>query len=305
MSNPLEQTPAGEVRKSDPGTPSSGGKPDIDLTAKIKTEDGEVTVAQLLEDRKKAAQFQAEAAALRQYKEHTGRLLKGGDNLDPRVREESIRAILTEQGFQPDEIEEYVNNTLQVQAAPEPEPQVNQDVVNLRAEMEQMRKDRQKEQVNRLKAELNSSADKVLDGDGDMKLLLGKIKDLRGEEGLPEARLKLLEELQRQTVTNMRIRAAATGATVEESWVYEEARKAAKTVYKSYLSVIGDPNKIMRVPETATGEDILRTRPPVSAPAYQRGDTMETVTDKVRNFSNDVLMRLSAGLGEGDGQSKA
>ena len=68
-------------------------------------------------------------------------------------------------------------------------------------------------------------------------------------------------------------------------------------------SVIGDPDKIQRAPETAT-EDSLFNKPPVKAPEYEKGDDMGDINVKARDWTLDTLLR-GAREGAAGGESKA
>ena len=101
------------------------------------------------------------------------------------------------------------------------------------------------------------------------------------------------EEVREKTLDNLRIRRANQGPNAwEDSWIAEEATKAATQVFKKYRAVIGDPAKIGRATETDTG-DMLRGRPAIKPPEHKSGMDMGTTSTEVRKWATDSLLRGS------------
>jgi len=96
----------------------------------------------------------------------------------------------------------------------------------------------------------------------------------------------------------------AAGENFNPAWFSEEAGKASQTVYDKFRSVIGDPDKIQRSPETATDSDSLFNKPPVETPVYEKGDSMGDINVKTREWTLDHLLR-GAKEGAAGGESKA
>lgn len=298
-----QQTPTPEVKA-----------PAIDLDSKIQVDGKSLTVKELLDQAEKLRTMEEKAQKLETYRLHTERLLKGEPE-DIQGREESMRYLLTESNFDPEAIEHYVQQALgntyepptempTIQQAQQAQPESNREVELLKAKLEFMEQEQQKAKVNTLKRELNTNTGRVLDSNPNLRTLVSKIKDLRGPDGLSEAMDAIKADIQDRTIKQLKLRTASTGQTVNDSWIAEEVDKAADLVYKHYLSVIGDPNRIGRAPETVTGEDIFAKKQPVAPPEFQKGDNMGSATNRLRDFSVDVLSRLAA-AGEGSGASKA
>lgn len=297
-----QQTPTPEVKA-----------PAIDLDSTIQVNGKSLTVKALLDQAEKLQAAEEKAAKLETYRGHTERLLKGEPE-DVQGREESMRYLLAESNFDPEAIEHYVQQALggtpeptmpNIQnEPPAPQYQDPQELAMLKAKLELMEGEQQKAKLNTLKRELASNTGRVLDSNPNLRTLVSKIKDLRGDEGLPEAMEAIKADIQDRTIKQLKLRTASSGQLVNDSWITEEVDKAADLVYKHYLSVIGDPNRIGRAPETVTGEDVFAKRQPVPAPNFEKGDNMGSATNRLRDFSVDVLSRLAA-TGEGGGASKA
>ena len=74
-------------------------------------------------------------------------------------------------------------------------------------------------------------------------------------------------------------------------------------MYDKFRSVIGDPDKIQRSPETATDSDSLFNKPPVEPPKFEKGDSMGDINVKTREWTLDTLLR-GARDGSSGGESK-
>ena len=74
-------------------------------------------------------------------------------------------------------------------------------------------------------------------------------------------------------------------------------------MYDKFSSVIGDPDKIQRSPETAAEENLFN-KPPVNPPKYEKGDDMGDINVKARDWTLDTLLR-GAQEGAAGGESKA
>ena len=272
----------------------------LDLDAKVTVGGKEWTVKELTD----RAQ---EADKLAEYRRHTATLVKGG--AEGGEKETAMRYILAAEGYEPEQINQYIADVRGEGAEAEPgdvgvtNQGANDELGALRQEMAALREQTKQQKYNALAREMASQMDRALTGDKDLATLMSKIKDLKGSEGLGEAEETIKAEIQARTVKLLQSRMALTGLSVDEQWVKDELPKAAKATYKSYLSVIGDPNKIMRAPETATGLDILKSRAPVPAPKFERGDKMGTVQNKSRDWANDMLVRLALETG-GAGESR-
>ena len=95
-------------------------------------------------------------------------------------------------------------------------------------------------------------------------------------------------------MNNLRARRSAAG-TFEEAWVSEETAKATDQVLAKYRSVIGDPNKLGRAPETDSSTNAIFSRPAVQAPRWKSGMRPGDAETALDAYNKDALSRLAAG----------
>ena len=159
------------------------------------------------------------------------------------------------------------------------------------------------EEVRRIKAErlgthMNDQITDAIDSVNDGRTLLGKLRELNGDEAAKNARAAIERDIRQTTLDMLRSRRDAAG-TFNEAWVAEEARRATESVIAKYRSVIGDPNKLGRAPETASGSDYFASRKPVPAPKWKPGMRTGDVDGLLQDYNTDVLSRLASGLDNG------
>jgi hypothetical protein len=159
------------------------------------------------------------------------------------------------------------------------------------------------EEVRRIKAErlgqhMDQQINGSLDGVQDARTLLGKLRELNGDEAAKNARAAIERDIRQTTLDFLRQRRDASG-TFNEAWVAEEAKRATESVVAKYRSVIGDPNRLGRAPETASGSDYFVSRKPVPAPKWKPGLKTGDIETQLNAYNSDVLSRLAAGLDKG------
>ncbi len=284
--------------------PAPKTKPTIDLDSTIAVDGKEMSVKQLLDQAAKLQTLESEKAALLEYRKHTETLLEP-EAQSPQVKEEAMRYLLNQKGYSAEEIEEAVAQAMFAetgQQQPQQDPQP--DMRELYEKIALMEQEQQKAKLNTLKRELGSNTDRVLDSNKNLVTLIDKLKDIRGDDGMTETLTALRADIQDRTLKQLKLRTATSGQLVNDAWIAEEVDKAAELVYKHYLSVIGDPNKLGRAPETVTGENVWTRKQPVVAPAYKPGDNVGTADTKLQEYGIDVLSRLAA-AGDTGGKTKA
>ena len=159
------------------------------------------------------------------------------------------------------------------------------------------------EEVRRIKAErlgqhMDQQINGSLDGVQDARTLLSKLRELNGDEAAKNARAAIERDIRQTTLDFLRQRRDASG-TFNEAWVAEEAKRATESVVAKYRSVIGDPNRLGRAPETASGSDYFVSRKPVPAPKWKPGLKTGDIETQLNAYNSDVLSRLAAGLDKG------
>lgn len=297
-------------------------QPAINLDSTVKVDGEEISVRDLISARDEAVQ-------LKEYNRHAQTLIspKGSDDLS---RENAVRYLMTQEGYTSQDIEEYITWTNQEPEAPQEQPVtqpeselefqteesydpdqllLQQQQEQYRIQQEQYMQEQEQQRLNQIedrqqrlgaemmKKELNNALNATIDNDENIKKLMGI------ESGGENRQEVLKHEVEAAMLESLRTRRAA-GENFNPAWFSEEAGKAAKTVYDKFRSVIGDPDKIQRSPETATDSDSLFNKPPVNPPTYEKGDSMGDINVKTREWTLDTLLR-GARDGAAGGESKA
>jgi hypothetical protein len=302
-----------EPTQETPQTDIPAVEPAIDLDATVKVDGEEISVRDLLTSRD-------EATKLKEYNEHAKTLISSGQHSD-QDRETSVRYLMSQEGYTPEEINEYVNWSQDVgtdapaaqpvyeqptPVAQEEEVPQNEDYYQqyqqetAMREQENQRMHEIEERQHRLgadmmKKELSTAIDTTLTNNEYIQKLMSIESGGENRKGV------LKNEIENATLEGLRIRRAG-GESYSNAWFAEEASKAAQLVYDKFRSVIGDPDKIQRSPETATNSDSLFNKPPVEPPKYEKGDNMGDINVKAREYTLDHLLRGAQDTG---GESKA
>jgi hypothetical protein len=233
-------------------------------------------------------------------------------------REQSIRFVMSEEGYTPEQIEEYVSmarETTQPPTSPEPQqPPFSQEQYQvtdtppamdpqLQARIEAMERSHNESQVQVMRDRMEDRIGKALNTHVGIKVLLDKSAKLAPQDGTSggsTAADVMKTELERMTLEALRVR-KARGETFKMGWFDEEVAKAADSVYAKFRSVIGDPDKLQRAPETESTQESFVHAKPVEPPTFVKGDDQSTVREKAHSWTTDVLNRLAHGLDGGEG----
>lgn len=289
-------------------------QPTIDLDSTVKVDGEEISIKDLITARD-------EAVKIKEYNEHAKTLISPSGS-DTETRETAVRYLMNQEGYSPEDINEYINWSNQVQEeTPMEQPPMPAEIpedIKDNPEAQQEYDRQQKEQAaywqreqdteriaqveerqqrlgtEMMKKEMEIALSKTMDSNEEIKKLMGIDS---GGENRQEV---LRSEVELAMMSGLRSRRAA-GENFNQEWFAEEAGKAAQTVYDKFRSVIGDPDKIQRSPETATDSDSLFNQPPVEPPKYERGDSMGDINVKTREWTLDTLLR---GMNDSGGESK-
>lgn len=270
------------------------------------------------------AELAREKEQLARYREMGRRMMRNDGTFTPE-REEAMRFLMDDSGFTPDEIERWIE-VQRAQAegdfgddegADEPptsgddemadQPRAGADdprdreIQELRSRLERLTEHVSATQTSTLESRINDQVGKALDSHQGVSSLLGVASRLAGEEGADQRRQMFAEDLRQQTVAELR-RRKARGGQFREDWIPEAVNKAAADITERYRSVIGDPDKIRRSPETGTGQDELRHIEPPKAPEFERGDDAGSVSAKARNYTEGTLLSIAQEASK-DGQT--
>ena len=306
------ETPVPEPQQTDtPEAPQAetpaSDSPAINLDSKISVDGQDVSVNDLL----KAKQ---DNEFLIEYQKHASKLMRS-EGVPSDEREQSVRWVMTAEGYTPEQINEYVGymNQMGQEQQPAPEqpqaeqPQAQQpenqhDDTKTREMEERMAQQEhalRQQQVAQMRRNLDSSVEQTMGSSTDIQSLVDAAKRLGGDDNASSSRAALRADLERETVSELK-RMRASGVNVDDRSFAEAANKAAEVVANRYRAVIGDPNLVRRAPETDSGQDTFVSNKPIETPQFQKGqDTFATAQDKVRKFTEDSLNKLASEVDSG------
>tara|TARA_R100000458_G_scaffold47003_1_gene45671 strand:- start:235 stop:1155 length:921 start_codon:yes stop_codon:yes gene_type:complete len=271
----------------------------LNLDATVRVDGNEVTVGQLVDVAKQAAE-------IHEYNKHASILMQ--QNADDSSKETAVRFLMNAEGYTPTQIDEYVNS---LQGTPE-EPQGEETVTQQQPDPLAQQNDQRIQELEASQKRMNADflRDKMKEAVSNVMSNNPKIQTLlqKGAEMSPEtSEADRLKNIQRQVEASMmeNIRARKSrGENFNLSWFSDEGTNAADNIYGRISTVIGDPNKIGRAPETASSvESFFANNKPVEAPEYKSGDNMGSMDSAAREYNVDALSRLAQDLSTGD-QSK-
>ena len=295
-----------------PQTEVTESQPSINLDSTVQVDGQEVSIKELINTRDEVAQ-------LKEYNEQARKLMSPTGTNDA-TREQAIRYLMTQEGYTPDDINQYINWTNEMGQEPEqqyeqpqyeePQPQegLTEEQLQQQYYQEQMMREQDQERMREIEArqsrigtemmkkEMSNAIDSTMSSNDQISKLLGINEESGGRKDV------IRQEVEAAMMASLRQR-RASGENFNNSWFTEEAGKAAKTVYDKFSSVIGDPDRIQRAPETAA-QDSLFNKPPVDPPKYEKGDDMGKINNKTRDWTLDTLLR-GAQEGAAGGESKA
>lgn len=261
-----------------------------------------------------------EVEALRKYKEYAGYLMRDSEPTLTARKREALSYIMEQEGFGKDEIYRYLDAMEQQQNARQMEPSAdedydmgdpqaprsphnpqeevrgNQEIEELRAELERLRSQQRQDTTQILRGRLNQALEKQIEsGVGGLMQTVERLNP----EGKDAFQGSIRADLERELIDRLQRRRNATG-TFDVNWVDEEASRAAESLVQKYRAVIGDPDRVARVPETDTGSDgIKRVEPPKDPKFDPRSDDMATTSAKARNYTEQALLSLADEVDKG------
>jgi len=292
--------------------------PVVDMDARVRAGGQEIPVSELLKAKEDLEYLRQDYSKLVSFRDATSKVMR--PDVDPAVKEQAARQLLMDMGYRNEEVENYVqdwmnnqNQGAKTQMTDTDDNRGGTDDDNSAEEVAQailqaqQEAARANEELNRMKADhlnnkLNTQIVMGLEMNEGARTMLGKLQEINGKEALTGARAAIERDIRQQTLDNLRSRRTAAG-TFEEAWISEESARATDQVLAKYRSVIGDPNRLGRAPETDSSASAFLNRKPVSAPKWKPGVSagdMETALDA---YNKDALNRLVAELGtETDGR---
>jgi hypothetical protein len=316
MTDNAPETPEQQHTEDAPqqAVPEAAAQPAMDLDSTIKVDGQEVSIKDLLASRE-------ETARLKEYADNARILVAPGSASDGQ-REQAVRYLMSQEGYSPEDIDAYVSWTSNLENQQE-EPTANpyeevppegplteeqqyyqQEQARIMAEQEQQRISNLEDKQQRIGAEMmRKELDTAIEATVNSNDLIKKLLGVGGDEDASKREAIIRSEVESAVMSNLRKR-RASGEHFDKKWFAEEAGQAAQSVYDKFRSVIGDPDKIQRAPETVAESENLFTKKPVAPPSYERGDDMGTLKDKVHDWTLDTLLRGAAEDAAG-GKTKA
>lgn len=289
-------TPTPEAQAPPPIQPAA-----LNLDSKVTFDGKEVSVGELIQQNQRIGD-------LEEYQENASRLMTN-DTPVPE-RENAMRYMMSKQGYSSDQIEQHIITTREMtsdmnqeqQPTPNSPNETEQAFARERARLADMESRQSRMGVDMLRRDLESAVSDTMGNNTKMQTLLRRSKELVGDEGYDQRVESIQEEVRRTTMNNLQSR-KSRGETFDNSWFIQETNKAADAVYERIRSVIGDPDKIQRAPETASETDSFVNNPPVPLPTFEKGDNMGSATTKSHDWTSDTLSRLALDVSQG-GESK-
>lgn len=250
-----------------------------------------------------------ELELLREYRRAAGNLMKAQDAEMSAEKESDMRFVMAYEGFDDHQINEYINNMKQVQTnegvvpydgTPEQnvQPQNDPRVEDVERRMAQVEERERAMRLEQLQNKLSDAVSQVQTG-GEIEKISSSFKRIHGDEGHDERMNVIGEDIHREMVSHLRkIRSA--GGSVTDDAIRQASESAAEIVAKRYRTVIGDPNKLGRAPETASGQTQFYQKKPIDVPSFTPGkDSAGSVYDKARKFAEDTLLDIAADASTG------
>jgi len=283
-------------------TPQQSPTLNLDSTVQVGGEN--ITVGDLVEKAKRGAMAE-------EYSGYASVLMR--PDASPEDREASLRYLMHAEGYNPQQIDEYmdaVNNAQQGGEGGYDEEDVmeqndqSDQFMQYQNDMHQRLKNVEQKQsqvgVDFLKTQLNTAVNNAMETNSSIQTLIKKSQQLNGEEGSSDRIGSIRKQLETEIIDNLRSR-KSRGESFNVSWFNDAANNAAGTIYNRIRSVIGDPDKIGRSPETASETEMMfSNRQPVAEPTYEAGDSVGSIDSKVRDWNTDALSRLAMDLSSGD-----
>ena len=282
----------------------------VDMDAKVRAGGEEIPVSELLKAKQDLEYLQQDYSKLVAFRDATTKVMR--PDVDPSVKEQAARQLLVDMGYRGEEVDQYVQdwmNNQQGETVSDETDDVGGDDDRSAEEVAnailaaQQQAQRAQEELQRMKAEQlnNKLTTQVMMGlelNQGARTMLGKLEEINGKEALSAARAAIERDIRQQTLDNLRARRTQAGV-FEEAWISEESAKATDQVLAKYRSVIGDPNRLGRAPETDSGAGSIFNRPAVPAPRWKPGVSNGDIESALDAFNKDALSRLAAGLDSG------
>lgn len=301
-----ETTPQNETNETPAPT-----QPVLDLDAKIRSNGQEIPVSELLKAKEDLEFLKQDYSKLVSFRDATAKVMR--PDVDPTVKEQAARQLLVDMGYRGDDVDRYVqdwmnSNSQETDMTDEQDSggtdddrsaeQVAEAILAAQDQARQAQEELQRMKAEQLNSKLNTQVMMGLELNQNARTMFNKLEEINGKDALSGARAALERDIRQQTLDNLKARRSQAGV-FEEAWITEESAKATEQVLAKYRSVIGDPNRLGRVPETDSGASAIRNRPAVPAPRWKPGTSQGELESALDAYNKDALSRLAAELDSG------
>lgn len=281
--------------------------PTENLNPTVRVGGEDVPVSELVKAREDLEFMRNDYSKLVQFRDATSKVMN--ESVDSDVREQAARDVLIGMGYKGDQVEEYVSEWVasqqqgnQVMSKNEPEnesedtsaEQIANSIIQAQNQSQQTMQEMHRMKAENLNNKMNTQILLGLDYNKEAITMLSKLEEINGKEAAFSAKTAFERDIREQSLNNLRARRSAAG-TFEEAWVSEETARATDQVLAKYRSVIGDPNKLGRAPETDSSVSAIFSRPAVQAPRWKPGTRPGDTETALDAYNKDALSRLAAG----------
>ena len=281
--------------------------PPENLNPTIRVGGEDVPVSELVKAREDLEFMRNDYSKLVQFRDATSKVMR--QDVDLEVKEQAAREVLIGMGYKGNQVEEYVSEWMQSQqqeqqgnqgmssennAKDSSAEQVANAIMQAQNQAEQTSQEMNRMKADQLNSRMNAQIMMGLDYNKEAITMLNKLEEINGKEASFAAKTAFERDIREQSLNNLRARRSAAG-TFEEAWVSEETAKATDQVLAKYRSVIGDPNKLGRAPETDSSVNAIFSRPAVQAPRWKSGMRPGDAESALDAYNKDALTRLAAG----------
>ena len=236
----------------------------ITLEDEIEIDGRVYTLGEIMEAKQGYDTLNQEVEGLREFKTHTNALMS--NNLDSDDRLKAARVVLSESGYTPEQIENYVAEYEQAmngeeddydydeeddtESYEEESPEIMSDdprIDEARQMAEESSNQLKQYRMEMLQKEMQRGINSAIDSNRDLGVILGRLNDDDNQEAFNNAKGRLEQQIHDQTLKMLQERRSREG-NFSESWVEETAKQAADEVVGTYRTVIGDIDSIGRAP---------------------------------------------------------
>jgi hypothetical protein len=277
-------------------TGASGGQA-VDLSQKVKLGDGTtVTVQELIDSRKAAEQASGQLGAASKALNNVQAIFD--PNVPAEQKIEAVKSELNRQGYSDEAVDEYLTSVGLVGEGEQEESVSDEAVKKVALQQQEQSAEVLEMKKDMLRRQLNTSLDDAMKGD-EVSNVLKMVERVQGKDAVKGAKDSIRKILEQNTLKGIQGRRvnSLTGEEqrVEFSWFDDEAEKAVKPTIEFLRTVIGDPNKLGRTPETdVEGIGAILNKKPVAAPKFDPQKDAGDIESEQKAFTEDALGRMAA-----------